>query len=209
MILAYGAWNIWVAYEEHTTKIKEISDSIPQIQSQINRARKEKKQIRFYLRDIEEAKKNIELVAQEVENLQKKLPEAIKDTENLGYLKKLADGLNIKKIYLSPGTEQNQGFYYTKKYEFSGTGTFLQFLILLEKIGNSERLLNVKELNFKRSEEKQRGRFQLTNARFVVEAYRYNPNHKEDRGIKQLEEKFKAKKGKKRRRRGKKGGKKK
>lgn len=212
LILAYGAWNIWVAYEEHTTRMKEISDSIPQIQSQINRARKEKKQIRFYLRDIEEAKKNIELVAQEVEKLQKKLPEAIKDTENLGYLKDLADGLNIKKIYLSPGTEQNQGFYYTKKYEFSGTGTFLQFLILLEKIGNSERLLNVKELNFKRSEEKQRGRFQLTNARFVVEAYRYNPNHKEDRGIRKVEEQFKASKGKKRRGRGqkgKKGGKKK
>lgn len=210
LILAYGGWEIWLAYEEHTGKMNDIANTIPQIQSQINRAKKEKRQIRSYLRDIEEAKKNIELVAQEVEKLQRKLPEAIKDTENLSLLKNIAEGLNIKKVYLSPGTEENQGFYYTKKYEFSGTGTFLQFLIFLEKVGNSERLLNIKEVNLKRSEEKQRGRFQLTNARFVVEAYRYNPDHKEDRGIDKLEEEFKATaKPTKKARKPKKGGKKK
>lgn len=39
------------------------------------------------------------------------------------------------------------------------------------------------------------GRFQLTNARVVVEAYRYNPDHKEDRGISDIESKFKDGKG--------------
>lgn len=191
IILLYGGWEIWVAYEAHRENLESISNTIPTITAQISRAKKEKRQIKSYLRDIEEAKKNIELVAQEVEKLQRKLPETIQDTENLSFIKSIAEGLNIKKIFLSPGTEENKGFYFIKKYEFSATGTFLQFLIFLEKIGSSERLLNVKQVDIKKSEEKQRGRFQLSNARIIVEAYRFNPDHKEDRGIDKLEEGFK------------------
>ncbi len=195
LIIAYGAFEAWTTYQTHEEEMTSLEASIPQIQSQINRAKKEKKQIKSYLRDIEEAKKNIELVALEVEKLQKKLPETIKDAENLSLIKKIAEGLNIKKIFLSPGIEENKGFYLTKRYEFTATGTFLQFLIFFEKIGGSERLLNIREVELRRSTDKQRGRFQLTNARVVVEAYRYNPDHKEDRGISDIESKFKDGKG--------------
>jgi Tfp pilus assembly protein PilO len=195
LIIAYGAFEAWTIYQTHEEDMTSLETSIPQIQNQINRAKKERKQIKSYLRDIEEAKKNIELVALEVEKLQKKLPETIKDAENLSLIKKIAEGLNIKKIFLSPGIEENKGFYLTKRYEFTATGTFLQFLIFFEKIGGSERLLNVREVELRRSSDKQRGRFQLTNARVVVEAYRYNPDHKEDRGISDIETKFKDGKG--------------
>lgn len=190
LILAYGGFEAYTIYEAHTEQMTSLEGSIPRIQGQINRAQKEKKQIKSYLRDIEEAKKNIELVAQEVETLQKKLPESIKDAENLNLIRKIAEGLNIKSIYLSPGTEENKGFYFTKRYEFKGTGTFLQLLIFFEKIGASERLLNIREVNLQKSDKKQRGRFQLTNARIIVEAYRYNPDHKEDRGIGDIEKQF-------------------
>jgi Tfp pilus assembly protein PilO len=199
LILAYGGFEAWTIYEAHQEKMTSLEGSIPRIQNQINRAKKEKKQIKSYLRDIEEAKKNIELVAQEVEKLQKKLPESIKDAENLNLIRKIAEGLNIKSIYLSPGTEENKGFYFTKRYEFKGTGTFLQLLIFFEKIGASERLLNIREIELKKSDKKQRGRFQLTNAKVIVEAYRYNPDHKEDRGIGDIEKKFEEERKKPRR----------
>ena len=67
-------------------------------------------------------------------------------------------------------------------------------LIFFEKIGASERLLNIKSVEIRRSEEKQRGRFQLINANVTIEAYRYNKDHKEDRGIDKIESSFKDKK---------------
>ncbi len=208
LILCYGAWEGYVVYETHTENLKQKEDVIAGIRARIRKAKKEERQIKTYLKDIEEAKKNIELVAQEVERLQKKLPEKIQDVENLSIIKDIATGLNIKNIYLSPGTEENKGFYFTKRYEFSGVGTYLQYLVFFEKIASSERLLNVREVEFKRSQEPQRGRFQLTNAKIIIESYRYNPDHKEDRGIQKLESEFskpkaKSAKGKK----GKRGGK--
>lgn len=205
LILAYGGFQAWTMYQEHTEAMVQLESSIPQIQGQINRARKEKKQIASYNRDIEQAKKNIELVASEVEKLQKKLPEAIKDAENLNLIRNIAAGINIKNIFLSPGIEENKGFYFTKRYQFQGTGTYLQFLIFFEKIGASERLLNIREVKFKRSEEKQRGRFQLSNATITIEAYRYNPEHKEDRGIESIEKEFSKPKKKPRKKKKKKG----
>jgi Tfp pilus assembly protein PilO len=190
LILAYGGFDAWTIYQEHEDAMHQLESSIPQIQGQITRARKEIKQIEGYKRDIKEAKENIELVAREVEKLQKKLPESIKDAENLNLIRNIASEINIKSIFLSPGIEENKGFYFTKRYKVQGTGTYLQFLMFFEKIGASERLLNIRQVEFKRSEEKQRGRFQLTNGTIIVEAYRYNPNHKEDRGISDIEKNF-------------------
>lgn len=190
LILLWGVFNAYEIYDTYMTKKSEVGERVPILNSKIAKARREKKQIKNYLRDIEDAKKNIELVANEVEALQRKLPETIKDAENLALIKSIAEELNIKNIYLSPGVEENKGFYFTKRYEFSASGTYLQMLIFFEKIGASERLLNIKSVEIRRSEEKQRGRFQLINANVTIEAYRYNKDHKEDRGIDKIENNF-------------------
>ena len=44
-----------------------------------------------------------------------------------------------------------------------------------------------------KTEKKQRGRFQLVNCKASIIAYRYNPNHKEDRGITSIEKEFDGK----------------
>ncbi len=189
-ILLWGVWEGYLVWDNFTLKKEEIASQIPVLNQKIAKAQREKDQIKDYLKDIEEAKQNIELVAKEVESLQRKLPETIKDAENLALIKSIAEGLNIKNIYLSPGIEENKGFYYTKRYELSASGTYLQMLIFFEKIGITERLLNIKNVEIKKSDEKQRGRFQLINAKVTIEAYRYNPNHKEDRGIQAIESNF-------------------
>jgi Tfp pilus assembly protein PilO len=193
LIIAYGGWEAYGLYETYQESLVGLDSQIPVITNKIKKSQKQKKQIRAYLRDIEEAKNNIELVAKEVESLQKRLPESIKDTENLGLIKQIAESLNIRNIFLSPGIEENKGFYFTKRYEFTATGTYLQFLIFFEKVGASERLLNVKTIDIKKSDSRQRGRFQLINAKVIIEAYRYNPDHKEDRGINKIETNFKNK----------------
>jgi Tfp pilus assembly protein PilO len=75
--------------------------------------------------------------------------------------------------------------FFVKKYEMRGYGTFLQFMVFFEKIAENERLLNINEIKLERRAGGQRGRFQVIDAQVIVEAYRYNPSHKEDRGFKE------------------------
>ncbi len=193
-IILYISFNLYLNYEEKMEAIEIKKSSIPAIRMQIAKKRKEKKQLKQYFKDIENAKQKIERVAAEVESLQKQLPNRISDTENLTLIKGLAEGLNIKNVFLTPGTEENKGFYMVKRYEFAGTGTFLQFLIFFEKVAESDRLLNVTSLEMSKTDKKQRGRFQLVNCKASIIAYRYNPNHKEDRGIDLIEKEFDGKK---------------
>ncbi len=189
-IILYVVAMTYMSYTEHEEKVRRIDASIPAIKNKIKKNKKKLKQLNGYFKDIAEAKERIELVASEIEKLQKKLPSTFSDTENLGTIKKIAEGLNIKNIYLTPLAEEKKGFYYAKKYEFKATGTFLQFLIFFEKISENERLLNINEIRLFKTDNKQRGRFQLINSTALIEAYRYNDSYKEERGIEKLQKEF-------------------
>jgi Tfp pilus assembly protein PilO len=205
-ILIYAGFVIYTEYEKNQKELVELNNRIPTLKRQIKKAEKEKENLERYFKDIEEAKGRIEKVAIGIEKLQKKLPPNISDTENLDLLRGIAESLNIKNVLLSPGNEEVHGFFVSKDYKLKGSGTFLQYLILLEKIGEQERILNIKNVSFNRSRAKQKGRFQLLDAEIVLEAFRFNEKYKEDRGIKEIEESFK-KKPKRRARKPKKKGK--
>jgi len=192
-IILYTAYMAYDMYEIHQQKVKEAQDRVPVLQNQIKKAKQKKKDLKRYFQDIEEAKKNIELVAQEVEKVQRQLPSEISDAENLQLVKGIAEKLNIKNVFLQPKNEEDKGFYYIKNYEMKATGTFLQFLIFFEKIAENKRLLNIRDVELKEIGSPQRGRFQLINSRIIIQAYRFNPNHKEDRGIDDIEKQFKDK----------------
>lgn len=193
IIILWVSFNLYNSWTEQEEKKISKQDKLPILKSRIKKAKKEKKQMEKYFRDIDQAKERIERVAEAVEKLQKKLPSNISDTQNLELIKGLAENLNIKNIFLTPGAEENKGFYMIKRYEFKAVGTFLQFLIFFEKIAENDRLLNVISLKMKKTAKKQRGRFQLINCDAVIVAYKYNQNHKEDRGISDIEEEFSKK----------------
>lgn len=184
IIIAYSAYELNGLWSEQQELIGNKQASIPAIKARIARVKKERTEVDTYMADIESAKKRIELVAQEVESLQKKLPSNISDPENLAMFQGFTDNLNIREVSIVPGQEENLGFYFKKRYELKGKGTFLQFLILMEKIAENERLLNIKAIKmFKDGETQVRGRFQLIKTEMTIEAYRYNPDHKEKREI--------------------------
>lgn len=184
IIILYSAYELNNLYSEHEELLLSKQGTIPAIQNRINKLKRERTEVDTYMADIESAKKRIELVAQEVESLQKKLPSNISDPENLAMFQGFTDNLNIREVSIVPGQEENLGFYFKKRYELKGKGTFLQFLILMEKIAENERLLNIKSVRmFKDDSTQFRGRFQLIKAEMSIEAYRYNPDHKEKREI--------------------------
>ncbi|TDJ06607.1 MAG: hypothetical protein E2O68_04755 [Deltaproteobacteria bacterium] len=190
-LFIYAVFVIYQEYEKSQKEIQALNDRIPTLQRQIKKAEKEKQNLERYFKDIEEAKERIEKVAIGIDKLQKRLPPNISDTENLDLIRGLAESLNIKNILLSPGSEKVHGFYVSKDYKLKGSGTFLQYLILLEKIGEQEKILNIKTVNLVRSRTKQKGRFQLLDAEIILEAFRFNDKYKEARGIKEIEESFK------------------
>ncbi len=204
IFLLVGALNLFSAYEEYEEKMTIISGQKPAIRLQIKRTKKKLKQLINYYKDIEKAKERIQKVSTEVADIQKQLPADINDPENLLYFSNIASNLNIKDIYMTPGKEENHGFYVSKKYNIKASGTFLQFLILLEKINESSRLMNIDSIALEQKSNKQRGRFQIISGNINVEVYRYNNDHQESSGIKEIEEKYKKKtpvRGRRRRKR--------
>lgn len=123
--------------------------------------------------------------------MQQLLPGEISDSENMSLLRKLAEDINIKEVSISPETETDRGFYLARRYRIKAKATFLQFLIMFEKIAENKRILNVGESTFKKSDVLQRSKFQVIEGDLVIEAYRYNANYKEDRGIDEIEQQFK------------------
>jgi Tfp pilus assembly protein PilO len=145
-----------------------------------------KKEIESFYQNINEQKEKIELVAREIEKTQQLLPSEISDSENVGKLKKMAEDVNIKDVSITPEQEEDRGFFYARKYKVVIKATFLQALILFEKIGDSTNILNIGEMNFQKINKQQRGKFQVLSSTFYVEAFRFNQNYKEDRGIDQI-----------------------
>lgn len=203
-IILYTAFQCFTVYEEKNSKLEELKESVPIIRNQLIKQRKEHKQIKSYFKDIEEAKKNIEIVAKEVEKIQRKLPSQVDDTVNLSLFRNVSEKLNMKSVDLQPSIEDNRGFYFAKEYILKAQATYLQFIRFMEDVGNSEKLINITEVEFNKLDKKQRGRFQLIDGTVKIESYRYNPQHKENRGFDAIEEEFKKKTAKPKRRKRKK-----
>lgn len=178
-IFLYAAYTAWEMWEEHTVKIQSSNTQVESLRNKVKKLKRDKVQLKSFLEDIDKAKERIKVVEEEVIKLQRKLPSKIVDTENLSLIKSIGNSINIKNIFLAPGPEDNRGFYIAKKYDLTATGTYLQFLLLFEKLSTTEQLFNVVSIELNKSDVKRRGRYQLINAKLSIESYRYNPDYQE------------------------------
>ena len=190
IIIAFAAFNfyqLYIAADEQYTNIVEQEESK---RIELAKNKKTVREIANYYSNIKEEKEKIERVAKEIEKMQQLLPSEISDSENINLLRKLADDINIKELSIAPEGDSDRGFFIARRYRLKAKATFLQFLIMFEKISENKRILNIGESTFKVSASPQRGKFQVIDGDFVLEAYKYNVNFKEDRGIDAIEKKF-------------------
>lgn len=190
------------SYERYATIVEQkesLANQIDSIQSKIRIQKKKQRKIKEYFSNIDKKKEEIEVVAAQIESLQKKLPSSISDAENITLIRSIADNFKIKNLNLSPSNEVNNGFYITRLYSFTAKATYLQFLLLLEELADSERILNVSEISLNRISDKEKGRYEIIDIKATIESYRYNDAHKEERGIDKIEKSFNKKKPNKRR----------
>ena len=131
---------------------------------------------------MEDAKKAIAEITKEMAQLQKKLPSNIDNTKVVSMLENITTLLNIQNPKIQFQREENKGFYFTNKYKIDARGTFLQFLLLLEKLAEADNLINIQALSLRIPQERPRGRFTMIDGQATIELYRYNEQYTESCG---------------------------
>ncbi len=190
-IILYASYELYAGYMFANEKLMSIEDNLNVQKTELARNKRIQTDISNYYKNIEIEKLKIERVASEIEKMQQLLPSEISDTENINLLRRMGDDVNIKEMSVTPDQETDRGFYYARKYRVKAKATYLQFLIMLEKISENKRILNVVETTFKKDDKVQRSKFQVIEGEMTIEAYRYNINYKEDRGLDRIEQDFK------------------
>lgn len=182
-ILIYGLYGVWVTWDEHMVAMEEIETRGSGIDQEIANAEKKLKEIQEFSKKTDEYKTRVEEVARNIEAVQKQLPAETNDSQILTFFQGEINALNIKDANFTPGREDKGSYYISKDYSLKGTGTFLQFLIFFERIGNADRIYNIKEFKLINNNPNQKGRFQLITGEGVIQAFRFNPDFRVDRGF--------------------------
>ena len=180
-ILLWGIYNVYEKWDIHSQALMELETQIEPIEQKITAAAKKLKEIQDFVKKAEEYRARVEEVAKSIESVQRQLPAETNDSLILTYFQKEMSLLNIKDPQMSPASEEVNPFFISKNYTIRARGTFLQFLIFFERLGNSARIYNIKSLSFTNSGVLQKGRFQVIGVEASVQAYRFNPDFKVDR----------------------------
>ena len=182
LILLYGLYGAYLKYDEHSIAMEGIESQFVGIDTETVQTKKKLQEIQENMGKIAEFKTRVEDVAKNIESVQRQLPADINDTQISIFLNQEMSTLNIKDTSIVPQQEQTGTYFVSKDYSFKGKGTFLQFLIFFERLGNAARIYNIKSLKLTNSSDSQKGRFQLVNGETVIQAFRLNPDFKVDLG---------------------------
>lgn len=183
LLLAYGLYGGWVLYDEHVVQRDDVVSRGSGIDAEIADAQKKVKEIQEFSKKTEEYKVRVEEVAKNIESVQKQLPAETNDTQILSFFQTEINSLNIKDANFTPGNEERSTYYISKEYTLKARGTFLQFMIFFERIGTADRIYNIKNLKLSSPNDVQKGRFQIISGEGVIQAFRFNPDFKVDRGF--------------------------
>lgn len=183
LIFLYMLYGIWVAWDEHDMNVTGMTEQIQNIENETLVSQKRLEEIEEFIKKRDEYQLRVEEVAKNIESVQKQLPPTTNDSDIISFINQELNALNIRESNMKPGIESPQTFYISKDYNLTAKGTFLQFLIFFERIGNASRIYNVPELSMRVLTEGKKGRFQLLEGSATIQAYRYNPSFKVDRGF--------------------------
>jgi Tfp pilus assembly protein PilO len=183
LIVIYGLYGVWESFDANSIRMDELNNQFPSIEAEIVSNQKKVKEIQEFVKKTEESKIRVEEVAKNIESAQKQLPAEINDNQILTVFNQEINSLNIKDPQIVPGSETTSTYFISKDYMIKAKGTFLQFLIFFERIGNATRIYNVKSLKLVNADTSHRGRFQLVAGESVIQAFRFNPEFKVDRGF--------------------------
>ena len=178
LILAYALFGAFEYFETQDVKLKEAESFKESSEVKLQKAKLDLRKVEQYRKDLEASEKRVQEVVAKLEELTRQLPPNINDTEISTILERYTSKLKMLDLNFAPGKEESRSFYFAKDYFVDVRGTYLQFLILYEKLENlakNGRILNVKYLKMKKSETgDKRSRFQILDLTTTFEAYKSN-----------------------------------
>jgi Tfp pilus assembly protein PilO len=186
LFFVWALWNFMGLYEEYGVREGEILSEKESTIQEIAKHKADLQDVKKFTDNLEESKKRVENVFQTIDKVQRQLPSEVSDIEILDFFSKEKKNLNIPTLNTLALPEKNDSFFVIKPFELNGQSTFLQFLVMLERLSYSERIFNIKEFELSLPQEAQKGRFQLISFKAKIETYKYNTAHKEDSGIKSI-----------------------
>jgi Tfp pilus assembly protein PilO len=186
IIILYGAWGAYSVYEEHDVAMAQIEEQFPITQEAIKSAEEKLNKIDEFRKNLDQSRLRVTEVFNNISQVQKQLPSEISDIEILDFFSKEAKSLNIPEIESTPNTELPMGFYISKPYSIKARGTFLQFVVFLERIEAAERLFNIKSLILRSENDVQKTRFRVVSLELLVDTFKYNSRHQETSGVENL-----------------------
>jgi Tfp pilus assembly protein PilO len=181
IILAYVGMNLFFAYEEHTEQVDQKTAYLTSIQAKRDKLKIKLNKIDKFKKNLAASEQRVQEVLGQIEKLQKQLPSDSNDAVVQNMLGSKGKELMMRNPKPEPGDEKNNGFYLSREYTFKAKSTFLQFLIFMENVGKSERILNVTNLSLKHSEDPDRSSQQILDVFTTIESYRYNKDFKESK----------------------------
>ncbi len=182
-IVLYALYGLYIAYDEHSIAVETLESQIPPMRTEIETVKKKLKEIDEFKKESEASKVRVEQVAKNIESVQRQLPAETNEGQILNFLNGEAKTLNIKDTFISAGSENSSQLTIGKDFKVKAEGTYLQFAVFFERIGTADRIYNVKELKLVTGTKKQKGRFPIIAMESVIEAFRFNPSFKVDRGF--------------------------
>lgn len=185
LIFLYVGYDVYTKYEEHTVATEAVTSQFPAIDNERNDLNRRIQQIEEFRKKAEEYKARVEEVARNIEAVQRQLPADTNDNQIVSLFRDEMSNLNIKTPTINPGIEEVSTYFISKDYSINAKGTFLQFLIFIERLGNADRIFNIRSMRLVNSDPRQKSRFQVISGEFVIQAFRYNPDFKVDRGFEQ------------------------
>src|SRR5690606_15176697 len=114
LLLVYGLYGTWVAYDEHVLQMDEMIAREASSQAEVVQLEKKVSEIQDFAKKTEEYKARVEEVAKNIETVQRQLPAETNDSTILSYFQQEISALNLKDADFKPGQEATSTYFISK-----------------------------------------------------------------------------------------------
>lgn len=187
LIILYALYGFWEFWDEHSMNMDQMNAQSQSLDSEISVAQQRLSEVQEFIKKRDEYKLRVEEVAKNIEAVQRQLPANIVDNEIINFFKGELTALNVKDADVVPGSENATTYFISKDYKLTAKATFLQMLIFFERIGTAARIYNISELSMDVAAGGRKGRFQVIDGSANIQAYRFNPSFKVERGVENVD----------------------
>jgi len=179
LIFLYGGFNCYTMFTEHEEAYENLTQQLESADAQLAKVKKKVAGIKQNEDKLREYESKVSEVRKQIDELKTRMPAESDRTAVLQELNNTAQELNLKEVNFNPVPKIEKGMYSINSVSLGGKGTYLQFLILFEKILSNKRFFNIDNFLLTESPADNKGRFIFVNVRADIQTFEYNLDYKE------------------------------